>query len=657
MSHLKLKWLVLWLLFGGCNHLSWGQATKIDSLHFLLYRQPAADSNRVNRLVDLAYRHYQSYPDSTLGYAQQALDLARQLGYRAGEGRAINRLAVGQSVKGNHGLAVKLYLESLKIAEELNDLEGVARVLNNIGYIYRLQKDHDRSFEYTYRAAAYGKQLNNTAALAVNYTNLGWLHDVDGNNDSSLYYGLAGVKLADGANDLYHASISRHIVGKAYAKQGQDSLAMQYYQAALRNAETAQIKQQMAFNLVGIGEVFNQQGKPQLALEPLIKALALAQEAKATEPLRDGLHAIQVAHEALGNYQQALVYHHLEDRVADSLFAQERNNYINRLQVEYDTEKQQQQIALNEKDLRNQRLVTNTLAGGGVGVALLALILFLGRRTARRANQLLVQKNAEINQQKEEIQAQAEQLNQSNLFKDQLFAIIAHDLRSPLAMLKDTLELLDSERLTDQEIRLFKTHLSAQYRNVDGVLAKLLEWAQHQIDNRLHRANPVAFTLRPVTEEALELLREVARIKNVALHNHLPAALAVWADQDQVASIVRNLVANAIRFTHAGGQVHLEASQTAQHWQIGVRDTGVGMSEAQMSRLFSMEGLFSTKDTTGTKGTGLGLLLCKDLVEQNQGKIWVTSQLDQGSTFYFTLPQAPATQTEPVMGAANTLGL
>ncbi|MCU0451714.1 MAG: tetratricopeptide repeat-containing sensor histidine kinase [Bernardetiaceae bacterium] len=628
------------LLVGGWANGVWGQLSKIDSLHRLLHQEPAADTNRVNRLVLLAYRHYQSYPDSTLLYAQQALNLARKLDFRAGEGRAVNRLAVGHSVKGDFSQAVKLYLESLKIAEELGDLEGVARVLNNVGYIYRLLKQYDRSFEYTYRATAYGRRLNNPAALAVNFTNLGWLHSISGNVDSSLYYGLQGVRVADAVGDLYHASISRHIAGKAYAKQGRDSLAMQYYQAALGNAKAAAIKQQIAFNLVGIGEVLNQQGKPNQALEPLAQAVVLAKEAKAAEPLQDALKALQNAQERLGNYQQALAHHKQYDLIKDSLFVLERANYISLLQVEYDTEKQQQLIALREKDLRNQRLVTYALAGVGVAVALLAMVMFWGRRAARRANQLQLQKNAEINQQKEEIQAQAEQLNQSNLFKDQLFTIIAHDLRSPLAMLKNTLELLDGERLTDQEMAVFKTHLTEQYQHVDGVLTKLLEWAQYQMDNRLHRAHPVSFALHQVAEEALGLLRALAKIKNISLHNHLDGQIKVLADQDQTAAIVRNLVANAIRFTPAGGQVHLEAAPHNGSWRVAVRDTGVGIASEQMKRLFTLDGHFSTKDTNGNKGTGLGLLLCKDLVTQNGGEIWAESQPNQGSTFYFTLPKS-----------------
>lgn len=257
--------------------------------------------------------------------------------------------------------------------------------------------------------------------------------------------------------------------------------------------------------------------------------------------------------------------------------------------------------------------------------------------------------NAEYVELAENFALATEELEKLNQEKNKFFSIIAHDLRSPFTALLgfSTLLMERADKMEPQKVKEFSVHINAAGNRVFKLLENLLEWARLQMDRVT--VEPVQFSIAEITAKTIEVLGPVAQEKNISLVERGTAPQA-YADPHMMDAVIRNLVNNAIKFTPDGGTIAIlyETDTTTDQALISVMDTGVGMSPDTAKKLFNMSESVSTQGTNGEPGTGLGLLLCKELVERNAGRITVESTLGSGSTFTFTVPlHAPAAAAAP----------
>ena len=232
------------------------------------------------------------------------------------------------------------------------------------------------------------------------------------------------------------------------------------------------------------------------------------------------------------------------------------------------------------------------------------------------------------------------QLQELNASKDKFFSIIAHDLRSPLSGLLALIRLTAEqfEKYTHDEARQVMDALREESEDLYKLLENLLTWATIQRGRIPYQPKPIA--LPPLIERNLRLFAPNAAQKQITLTNAAPSPLPAYADADMVDAILRNLLSNAVKFTKAQGTITISATRREQEVEVAVADTGVGMSPEQLAQLFRIDAKHHALGTAGEKGTGLGLNLCKELVEKNGGRIWAESEIGQGSVFRFTLPQS-----------------
>ena len=233
---------------------------------------------------------------------------------------------------------------------------------------------------------------------------------------------------------------------------------------------------------------------------------------------------------------------------------------------------------------------------------------------------------------------QFEQLQQLNAEKDKFFSIIAHDLRGPLGGFMGLTELMtdDSQVFTPDERKELSINLSHSARNIFNLLENLLEWSQMQRGNTAFK--PQMLDLTEVVTECIKIAAESARNKAIEIVVDIPFNLSVFADTNMLQTVIRNLVSNAIKFTRQGGQVTISAGPGENNKVVvEVKDSGIGMNNETLSKLFRLDAVSSRPGTEGEHSTGLGLLLCKEFVEKHDGKIWVESEQGKGSIFYFTL--------------------
>ncbi|WP_153798699.1 sensor histidine kinase [Foetidibacter luteolus] len=240
-------------------------------------------------------------------------------------------------------------------------------------------------------------------------------------------------------------------------------------------------------------------------------------------------------------------------------------------------------------------------------------------------------------EREKKIQAQNEALEKADREKNKMFSIISHDLRAPLNSIITALELLDEYELSEDERKKINVELLSVSRNTADMLMNLLSWSSARIkDVRVHRTE---VHLQAVVVDVLRVQQSIAAAKQIRIIVDVPYTALALADRDMVELIVRNLVQNAIKFTHASGIVHICSYSSEGGVVLAVKDNGRGMTEEQQIKLFQLQ-TTPSYGTQNEKGTGLGLVLCNEFAEMMAGRLWVESLEGTGSAFYLYLPAA-----------------
>lgn len=243
----------------------------------------------------------------------------------------------------------------------------------------------------------------------------------------------------------------------------------------------------------------------------------------------------------------------------------------------------------------------------------------------------------EIEKRTTELVKKNEELILVNKSKDKFFSIVSHDLRSPFSGLIGLIELVndpETELAEEKKRELMKiTEISA--KNTFDFLETLLTWARSQMNQTV--CNPEINNLSVLIAQNIELKKQTAVNKSIKIVKHLPEKLDAYFDTEMINTVIRNILGNAIKFTNPGGLVDVSLTGWNGEAEIIIADTGIGMSEDEILRMFDL-GKSGRKGTMGERGTGLGLIICKEFVEKNNGRIWVTANEPQGTVFHFTLP-------------------
>ena len=261
-------------------------------------------------------------------------------------------------------------------------------------------------------------------------------------------------------------------------------------------------------------------------------------------------------------------------------------------------------------------------------------------RELERFNATLEQ---QVRERTAELEAQKLELAELNASKDKFFSIISHDLRSPFNALLGFAQILSEnlERYPLEEIRQKVIYIRTAAERLYALLENLLTWSR--IQRGAIEYNPEPLDLAEIAEDNVALFTPNAEQKQIRLHNSIQTQTFVYADYSMLNTVIRNLTSNALKFTSSGDHVTLSAKIAEQLVEIAVTDTGIGISAAVLPTLLRIDTHHTQVGTAGEKGTGLGLVLCKELIEKNGGRLWVESEVGKGSTFRFILPRPPLT--------------
>ena len=284
-------------------------------------------------------------------------------------------------------------------------------------------------------------------------------------------------------------------------------------------------------------------------------------------------------------------------------------------------------------------------------------MLFISFALGDRWNQLMKENQAvkelelkrgqeENDRLEHEVKLRTAKLEEANRIKDKLFSVVSHDIKSPLASLKLSLMLAKAGNVNPEEFKLIISGIETHMDQTNEFIQNLLQWAKFQLHGVV--CEPQRLDIKALIQEAVNLLEPEFQTKGISvIHESIPDGAYAYADINMIRSVVRNLINNAIKFTPTGGTISIFVEIQGQELILAVADTGVGIPAAHMDRIFTLESI-TTLGTRQEAGTGLGLILCREFVEKNKGRIWFETIDGRGTTFYFSLPVYQAVQTSSV---------
>jgi two-component system, sensor histidine kinase and response regulator len=643
------------VIFAILNYPSLAQQNSTDSLQIILSKT-AQDTNRVNILSQLAWQYMTSAPDKAIDYAKQGIALAQKLNYKKGEIILLNYLGDNFRRQGQYANGIDYAISSLKIAESVGDSINMADAYRLLGMIHSFSlNEYNIALDYHKKAQKVYEKSKDKKRIVALYGNITWVYYMMNQhlNEAQKLTNIA-IELVKDLKDDQLRSWCINSQGLICSRLNKLDSAVYYFEQSNEWGKKANDRAIRAYNNNLIANILIQQKKYDQALSlyrtnlPSINQLNI-------KGLRDALYkGMSEIYSSKKQYDSAYFYFQKHIALRDSLLNWENTQKILVTQQKYKKQNEELAIKKLEAEKRNTITVLVIIIGGLTGFMFL---IIKNNAERKKINKLLHQKNEEIALQNEEITQQNEELYQSqeeiasqrdmveannqklteiNQTKDKLFAIIGHDLRSPINSLKGLLEILDFQKISPEEFMLYSQKLRYEVENVHFTLNNLLEWAYSQMQGL--QTKPKQVQLYQLGQENLEFLAGVAESKHIMLENRIPASAIVWADADHVNLIFRNLISNALKFTPAQGSICLSAYLGSHYWHINVQDTGVGISPDNIPKLFNKSTHFSTTGTSQEKGTGLGLLFCQEVIEKNGGTIQVESRLHQGTTFTFTLP-------------------
>ncbi|MCP1386546.1 sensor histidine kinase [Runella salmonicolor] len=259
----------------------------------------------------------------------------------------------------------------------------------------------------------------------------------------------------------------------------------------------------------------------------------------------------------------------------------------------------------------------------------ICVCVYFNKSIFRQFQALLIKRNEQLSQQTVDLQ-------EINQYKDQLFAVISHDLRAPLYHLQSTIRRLNEGDLTVEQSKQIINEIDFKTKDVGLLLSNLLNWANLQLSG--YKSVVVEIPIREVVEEAILFQKEEINAKQMQVLNKVPTRTLGWGDENHLQLILRNLLSNAVKFSFPASKIIIEAEEKSDKTVISIQDTGIGIGAEELERVLTGASRSSILGTNGEKGNGMGLWISQEFVRKNGGELWATSLEGEGSTFYFTVP-------------------
>ncbi len=597
---------------------------------------------------------------------------------------AAKRLAILQINSGRFAPASIELQRYIQVSEQYNLLLYNAHFKYLLGNASHAQGRLSQAVENYLLALRYFEANQVESGLLNTYTSLADVYSRQNNFSKAIEYNLKAIKLFEQRKDRFRLLSTYEQVGLWYARQGQVQKAQESYNKALnlykeignkagisatyinmgdlsfelKEFKTAIVQYEKAHtissqlkiaplqcrSLLGLAKAHAMEKDYESAAKEYRKASLLAKETGMKIELEEAYEGLAELYRSLNDKQTSKAYQSLSNEIKDSIFNDSILRATSDLQLRYESDKKQVELEVVKKEdeiksmqLKQANQVKNFFVALSVLLVALVFLFVYFISENRKINKQLKRGLTELEIKNQEILLQQEQLTQLNQVKDRFFSIISHDLRNNLTTMKLYFDLVSNPAYDSSSQQEFGKEVAASVQNTIDLLENLLVWASGQIKGV--RVEPKKVNLYHLAEENIGMLKSMAMQKNILLHNETDQDACLYADPNMVNLILRNLLSNALKFTREGGEVSILSEEFDTYHQISVIDNGVGIDASKLETLFIAHANVSTQGTANEKGTGLGLMLCKEFTEKNGGKIWVESESGKGSSFMLTFPK------------------
>ncbi|MBU1097028.1 MAG: tetratricopeptide repeat-containing sensor histidine kinase [Bacteroidetes bacterium] len=576
--------------------------------------------------------------DSALVYFEKALSVREKLQNSDHMSSTLNNIGTIYFNWSIYDKALDYYSRVLKYTREINKPGDEANTLCNIGLVYERTNQPLSAREYFKEAYHKAVEAQDTQRIGYVYTNLG-LSFYWTNLDSSIYYFNKSLETYKSIKFPGGQLIAKEGLGKCYLDLNDIRKAKEYFTEIKNIAieENIQIRHAIALKYLGIIEH---------KLKNYDEAIALLNE---SNEIAEYIHTKSIL---VDNYKELGEIFETIDRIPEALKATKTYlSYKNEIDNEgmkrrlseskkqFELEKVKRMMDANQfQNERESIILIFTLSIITILVIML-IILYRVNIKRQRAHKLLAERNVKIETQKEELLKTNTELNDLTKSKDKFYSIVAHDLKNPFLTLYGYTDLLKNNfyELRDTEKLEYISELETITKKTYLLLENLLEISS--LRTGIIQYEPSNFILTDSVSAIVEMTTPQAKSKGIRILNFIPSYIRVKADKTMIDTVIRNLLTNAVKFSHPGGNIKLHANENDDLIIVSVEDDGIGISREVLNNLFEETSNYSTRGTNDEKGSGLGLEICKEFILKNNGEFWAESKLNEGSTFYFSLPK------------------
>lgn len=540
-----------------------------------------------------------------------------------------------QYYSSNYEDAVAIYYQALEQAEQLHDSILLAKVTLNLGMVYDELEDYDEAINFFHKALTISQSVKDSSVIAKTYQNIAISYQNKKDLAKALEYNEKANELAILKKDTTMIIDVINNFGTIAYDQKNLVKSLDYYSKALNLYQKIKDRKGIAMAYNNIGLVYLDKNEYEKSIDYFNKSLALATELKMHGFIGDIYSNLTIYYQQKKDFKKAFYCYDRFNAIYDSLAGEKKNKMIYQIQAKYKLGRNTRELEeLKVKNRSQLNAIDSAKSSQFYWVAITVLVMVLMCATVY----LLYKEKKLAN----ELKNKTKELYELNVSKDKFFSIIAHDLKNPFNVLVSYTGILktDLELFSKEELEQIISDLNEASENGYNLLQNLLIWTRSQT-NRIHILKTI-FVLADIFNEVKGLAELNLTNKEQTLSVEIDQNLGVYADKDMISVVLRNLVFNAIKFSVKGSVINLNANLVGSNVRVDVIDSGIGISEESIKKLFTLDKNTMTHGTEGETGTGLGLVLCKEFVEKNDGTIWVESKLGEGSVFSFTIPAGRA---------------
>lgn len=576
---------------------------------------------RANRAIG---EHYMNNNNrKAIIYFEKARTIATQLNRRLDVASNLYSMAYCYMQDGKYDKSLDNYFQSIRIYEELKDNRRLANAYLTIIEVYSENKSFDKAVEYYEKARTLIESRHDTMQLCTLMAQRANIFYHQNLFDSSLVYLNREYEYSMKLGDEMTIISTLGNIGLQFKKLNHLEQALDYSMRALdRLKHLTNVNDYLSQLYNNIGSIHAKSGDFTLAKQAFDSSINYCKEIGASTLEMENYRNLSDMYGQMHNYRLQIEYLTKYHTIKDSVFTNDTKNQLTELEAEYQLGKKNIELVKKDRDLKDQKNQRTILILIALSTLLLLSALFYFYKRMEHRKALLEEKNMQIIEQRNE-------LENLNHVKDRLFSVISHDLRNPLVTLRSYLTLFENDQLSKEKKELFKNQTINAVTQTGEMLDNLLTWANMQIKNDITSITPIR--LYDGVMDVIAILQAQAQQKKIRLISKIDDII-IPGDYDILSIAIRNIITNAIKFSHENQSVFIETRCENSYVSLTVKDEGIGMTSEQIRQINQFKNI-STAGTRGEKGSGLGLFLVKELLLKINAELFIESKVGEGSCF------------------------